>query len=740
MIESLSISKIATYGDPPEVLSGLSKFNFIFGSNGTGKTTLSRVIAETEMHEYCKVNWDGGTKLHTLVYNRDFVDANFNQSSEIKGVFTLGEENIETQKKIVKAKSDLEDLENQIKGLQKTLNGEDGNSGKNEELKTLEETLKNKCWAQKQKYDIKLKGAFEGYRNNADKFKNKVVQELENNTATLVPLADLEKRAETIFGEALNIELLVPRINVTYLIEYETNPVLCKRVLGKEDVDIASIIKKLGNSDWVRQGRRFYETNEGICPFCQQETNEGFAKSLAEYFDETFEMDIKSIADLEVNYQSEAARLQRKIDEIISKPARFLDIEKLKLEKQLLDSTIAGNLQKLANKKKEPSQLIELDTIANIIKEIETLIESANTSITKHNSTVDNITQESETLTKQVWKFLLEELKADLSDYENKKNNLISAITSLNSQINRKQMEKEQKAQEIRELEKQATSIQPTIDDINGLLKSFGFHGFSLAPAEGEQNYKLIREDGEDAKTTLSEGERTFVTFLYFYHLLKGSNFESGITDNRVVVFDDPVSSLDSDILFIVSSLIKGLFNDVRDGNGYIKQIFVLTHNVYFHKEVSFNTKRPSSQLLTEETFWIIRKDGLLSKIIKHDSNPIKTSYELLWIDVKAKSTPNLTIQNTLRRIIENYFKILGGINPDDICEKFEGKNKLVCKSLFSWVNDGSHSVHDDLYVSNGDTTTETYLRIFKEIFEQSGHLAHYKMMMGEEDSEMEAA
>jgi AAA15 family ATPase/GTPase len=41
MIESIAISRVATYDDLPEVLDGLSQFNFIFGSNGTGKTTIS---------------------------------------------------------------------------------------------------------------------------------------------------------------------------------------------------------------------------------------------------------------------------------------------------------------------------------------------------------------------------------------------------------------------------------------------------------------------------------------------------------------------------------------------------------------------------------------------------------------------------------------------------------------------------------------------------------------------------
>lgn len=45
MIESISIQNEACYGSTPQVLSGLSQFNFIFGSNATGKTTISRIIA-----------------------------------------------------------------------------------------------------------------------------------------------------------------------------------------------------------------------------------------------------------------------------------------------------------------------------------------------------------------------------------------------------------------------------------------------------------------------------------------------------------------------------------------------------------------------------------------------------------------------------------------------------------------------------------------------------------------------
>ena len=168
----------------------------------------------------------------------------------------------------------------------------------------------------------------------------------------------------------------------------------------------------------------------------------------------------------------------------------------------------------------------------------------------------------------------------------------------------------------------------------------------------------------------------------------------------------------------------------MRFGTSHIKQVLVFTHNVYFHKEITFNKKRTSGAM-KEETFWIVKKINQFSVVENHRDNPVKTSYELLWNEVKDKNRSILTIQNTLRRILENYFKILGNINNDEIIEKFEGKEKQVCSSLFSWVNDGSHNALDDLFVSCDADMVGIYLDVFKKTFEKSGHIAHYNMMMG---------
>ncbi len=131
-----------------------------------------------------------------------------------------------------------------------------------------------------------------------------------------------------------------------------------------------------------------------------------------------------------------------------------------------------------------------------------------------------------------------------------------------------------------------------------------------------------------------------------------------------------------------------------------------------------------------DETFWMVKKNSSGSTIEKCSENPIRSAYELLWSDIKTNNQSNLTIQNTLRRILENYFT-MWVVEKDEICDLFEGNEKLICQSLFAWVNDGSHSIHDDLYINHGQQTNESYLTVFKEIFNKSGQIGHYQMMTG---------
>lgn len=197
------------------------------------------------------------------------------------------------------------------------------------------------------------------------------------------------------------------------------------------------------------------------------------------------------------------------------------------------------------------------------------------------------------------------------------------------------------------------------------------------------------------------------------------------------MVLDDPICSLDSTVLYIVSSMVKSLIKDIRDGKSDVEQIFILTHNVFFHKEASFADGR--TKILNDVNYWIISKDDNITSIRSfEENNSIKTSYELLWQELKTNSSASsITIQNIMRRIIENYFSILGKDVDEKIVNSFDTtEDKMICRSLISWINDGSHSIPDDFYINSYTDSVERYKRVFRGIFIKMDHKAHYDMMM----------
>ncbi len=92
MIENILIKNVASYDKAGAQLSGLKKINFIYGANGSGKTTISNFSRDDASLEFkdCDLQWRHGQVLNTLVYNKKFREHNFGKG-KIEGVFTLGE-------------------------------------------------------------------------------------------------------------------------------------------------------------------------------------------------------------------------------------------------------------------------------------------------------------------------------------------------------------------------------------------------------------------------------------------------------------------------------------------------------------------------------------------------------------------------------------------------------------------------------------------------------------------------
>lgn len=737
MIAEITIQNVATYTGPV-TLSDIRRINYIFGPNGSGKTTIGRAIEQAEGHTDCQINWSGGTPLEVMVYNRDFVDRNFNLSSPVRGVFTLGENQVQAETQIATLRPQAEQQLSRITALHNLLDGDSEQIGKRQELTNLESTFRDKAWKQKQKHDDYFQVAFTGARNSAEKFKERVLHETTIHNADLLDLAILKEKAATVFATALQRTDTLPLIVVDSLLLHESNTILQKPIIGSQDVNIAALINQLGNADWIKQGLHFHQQAIDICPFCQQKTTPEFTQELSQFFNQTYQDEIQEVTQLKSNYESATNTAKAIISTIKQINSEFLDNALFVAEAGLFEDLLDRNLGLILNKTQEPSRRLALESVSDLAEKLAAHINQANIKIAEHNQIVTNIGQEITVLTAQIWRFVIDELNADITEYQANKTRLENTIRGMEQGLEAAKTRKRELEEQIKALERQSTSVHPTKDAINSLLRTFGFTSFTIQIANEQGQYKICRADGADARKSLSEGEKTFITFLYFYSLIKGAQTAEGTTTNRIVVFDDPISSLDSDVLYIVSSLIKGVFEEVKSQSGNIKQVFVLTHNVYFHKEISFNSRRFGRTPFTEESFWMVKKLSTGTIVERCNENPIKSAYELLWGEVKSANTSSLTLQNTLRRILENYFTMWGGKGKDEICEMFEGREKLICQSLFSWVNDGSHSVHDDLYISHGSQTNESYLQVFKQIFAHSGQEGHYNMMMGINHSNLE--
>src|SRR6056297_1336735 len=116
MIEDVFLANEGAYDAEGTRLEGLKKLNYIFGSNGSGKTTISRVIEGSVTFADCTITWSGGSSLEARVYNKDFVEKHFDAESSIKGIYTFGE-NVEIAEKIKVLKSEADEIKAKLGGL-----------------------------------------------------------------------------------------------------------------------------------------------------------------------------------------------------------------------------------------------------------------------------------------------------------------------------------------------------------------------------------------------------------------------------------------------------------------------------------------------------------------------------------------------------------------------------------------------------------------------------------------------
>ena len=199
MITNIKINNIASYSQSTE-LSDLKKINFIFACNGTGKTTLSKIISNPSEYSSCSLSWRGNEECKTLVLNDDFRDKYFYQSNELKGIFGLGEgvkENEEKIKELVKQKNIIEQKNSE---LSEKINNNKINK------KIVENNFKGLCWEKVfLKYKNDFPNIFKGFKSSKEKLANEIVDKYRENETELYAFDNLKKKYTLLFDEELEM-------------------------------------------------------------------------------------------------------------------------------------------------------------------------------------------------------------------------------------------------------------------------------------------------------------------------------------------------------------------------------------------------------------------------------------------------------------------------------------------------------------------------------------------------------
>ncbi|MGM9603188.1 MAG: AAA family ATPase [Faecousia sp.] len=746
--------------------------NFFFGRNGAGKSTLAEVIAADE-----GIVWRDGDShagYDVLVYNQEFIDRNFSSYGDLAGVITIHEQNIEIQQQLDRKRKEKAGAEAVGKQFRKDL--DDKKAARDAAIAQFQKM----CWSQAAQIREAFKEALKG-KLKSQQFMDGVLSTpaaVDHDYDELKSLYDiafsLDSRPYHIFGK------------IDSASTYGTLPgreLLDKAIVSSSGSSFSQFIKALNATDWVRQGHDHYAAHtSGKCPYCQQALPAGFEDEIAACFDAQYQQDIADLREFEAIYKKETAAILEKLTGNMQDVLPTVDLGEYRDKLALLESKIKINIQRIESKIKEPTSIVALEDTDSILLDLGQIIDEINRQIMTNNSIVNDKRKKQEQCKREVWEMIAFLLKDQIADYKAAVAGFDRDIKGLEESVAKARADWRRIMGEIQELNKQGVNTEEAIESINHLLRDSGFQGFELKPKQGvKDTYEVIRPNGEVA-TRLSEGERNFIAFLYFYQLVRGNGKvgsattygslegapEGADTRDKIVVIDDPVSSMDSNALFIVSSIVRGMIGvcynntDYRNPDvkgDYIKQIFIMTHNAYFHNEITY--KEVSHYKST--SFFVIRKVDNKSTIIpcvrpsriageEENYNPVQNSYAALWDELKKlykEERASIAIKNVSRRIIDQYFLQLCGFEGADIRRIVleENKGKFVTEveggkpnyekyhlasALLHYVSRPS-GIGDEMFIDDECVDSDTHRTVFQLIFEVMHQDQHYNMMMGNE-------
>jgi wobble nucleotide-excising tRNase len=720
MISKISIQNITSY-KTATILATDKKVNVVYGLNGSGKSTLSNYLYQPEAPEYygCSVDMAKDTSLY--VYNQRFIEENFYEANNLKGIFSLSKENKDIEKAINEAQAELntqvllEEKEQQVASDEKA------------ELSVNRSRAYDVTWKIKQEFtggDRVLEGFLDGLKGNKETLYTHLSTLTKPAEKPNTDISKLKAGVEALKGGAAQ---QYSTLNLLEFDEHEVelDPIFEEAIVGNTNSSVSALIEKMKNSDWVKKGLVYLEPpseNEAsACPFCQENTiSQELAQQIENYFDESYSSSIDKIESLLSRYSTALEQLTS-LDTYKSNPFSIEEISALTEQHGKLANKLEKNARLITAKKNSPSMNVSLESTRTEVANFNELLEAINAKISKHNEKLENIGAELNKLKGEFWDWMR-------WDYDQTISALDAQVATSNQKLaESKEREKvasgiiASKKNEISMLQKSTVNIEEAIDNINLGLVQIGISDFSIAK-HNDTLYKIVRIGNSTADfSSLSEGEKMIISFLYFCELCKGKRNATEVPGKKVVVIDDPISSLSHIFVFNIGRLIKSEFFD----SAYFEQVFVLTHSLYFFYELvdSNHKKRKEHQKL----FRLFKNDEG-SQILKMSYEEVQNDYHSYWSVVTDSAQPPALIANCMRNIVEYFFNFVQKQDLSNVIQMPElqkNKHQAFCR----YINRESHSLGQNIF-DYKEFDYESFREGLKLVFEVTGYIEHHDKMI----------
>jgi wobble nucleotide-excising tRNase len=719
MAIKITMNGVASY-ENEAIFETDKKVTLVYGLNGVGKSTLSSYLYNPEASRFKKCRREGLENIRVHVYNSNFIRDNFYEIDKLNGIFTLSKQNREVEISIEGKSRAISALTEQRHRLNEFIcMGE-------KIFATKRNATEDETWKIKTAYsggDRVLEYCLRGLMQAKGRLFEHLLSVPCPTTAPEKSIAQIRNEVELIQSNDAKTYDLIPKLNDSGT-AIERDPIFEQSIIGNEHSSVANLIKRINNADWIRTGINYVSTLQATgdesCPFCQAKTlTKKVVSEIKGYFDETFEKSISSLTQLNSAYVSQKNSqpdLNTYSDVPFFKESQH-EIDAIYVQ---LQSVWTANTNAITQKISAPSSTVKLTNSSSLVEKLNAVIDRVNLAISDHNKKIKNKESTLSSLKSEFWgicrynhALLIATYQKDLAEHTQKTAQSKKQLENFDRDIAKQNSE-------LTELQKRTVNIDDAINTINVRLASLGIDSFKITKST-ESRYRISRNSTENEDfMSLSEGEKTVISFLYFVELCKGKSSPTEIENSKIVVIDDPISSLSHIYVFNIGQLIKDEFSN----SPKFTQLIVLTHSLYFFYELADMKKERRDE--TQKLLRII-KNSNGSQILPMKYEEIQNDYQAYWNVVKDDQHHPALVANCMRNIIEYFFNFVKKMSLSTVFQQKslqDAKHAAFCR----YMNRESHSLGQNIY----DLKEFDYQRFkdaFKLVFDEAGFPEHYAAM-----------